>query len=564
MEQEIEPTGRAASVARNEERIARNTQPVEQPDTAGTNTSGYDSNKAMSIALATPNAEDTGKINRSINDESGEKDERTNFFNDAYAEEERVAQDQINSINQYADKQLESLQPRQQERFDENRSVNVLSGLAGSSEANRTTEKVSSTNKREDDLVRAEAESRVQAVLGNISTKAVARASENRAQFSLDADMDEKTRTAEIEESVANAVLLSQSGVSSDALKTQDPEGYAYLAESMGGEAYLKATFTLNRPQESIIDKKLENGKYIIAYQNPIDGSTRVETLDLGLPPQYTKTIDAGNRILAIPDDWDGDPANLRTINKGLTPSQASQGTTPGSDPSGAYTSDLDAIVGATISTIGSKFGQETFRTQMARARNDADRISLVAAQVLKGAPAAVKTDFTNQTVGMRELDKAIALLDSGTKTGVLESGAQYLFNVAGQDYDPELAAINQSIIAAIQPYRNSVTGAAWGTQEDGEYQQLFGSTRYAPEELRQRLVGVKEILKSKSAQGLNSYVNPLGYYDNQFEVDGNFEPSNSLRNRVDQAGLDYDALLNDGHSEEEIENALTSWGSND
>ncbi len=194
-------------------------------------------------------------------------------------------------------------------------------------------------------------------------------------------------------------------------------------------------------------------------------------------------------------------------------------GTVSTSSAGGQYTNDLDAIIGTVLSTIPSKFGQQTFNTQIAKARNDTDKLNIVAAQVLTGQPAEFKNDFRNQAVGIAQLDKAIAEIDKGVQTGVLQSAAQYTYNLLGKDFDPKLAAINNYITSAIQPYRNSVTGAAWGEQEDGEYQQLFGSTKYSPTELRQRLVQTKELLKSKSSEGLNAFVNPLGSYDNSFDT---------------------------------------------
>lgn len=194
----------------------------------------------------------------------------------------------------------------------------------------------------------------------------------------------------------------------------------------------------------------------------------------------------------------------------------------------GAYKNDLDAVIGTVLSTIPSKFGQQTFSTQISKARNDADKLNIVAAQVLQSQPAEFKNDFRNQAVGIAQLDKAIAEIDNGTKTGVLNAAAQYTYNVFGKDFDPNLAKINNYITSAIQPYRNSVTGAAWGTQEDNEYQQLFGSIKYSPAELRQRLVQTKELLKSKSSEGLNAFTNPLGSYENRFDT-GALAPNESV-----------------------------------
>ena len=212
-------------------------------------------------------------------------------------------------------------------------------------------------------------------------------------------------------------------------------------------------------------------------------------------------------------------------IQRQYTP-KTSGGTTGVTSPSQTYKNDLDAIIGATLSTIPSKFGQETFNTQVSKARNDEDKINLVAAQVLKGQPAEFKNDFRNQAVGVSMIDKAIAEIDSGVKTGAINNAKQYTYNLVGKDFDPALARIQGYITSAIQPYRNSVTGAAWGEQEEAEYQSLFGSTKYSPAELKQRLLQTKELLKSKSAEGLNAFVNPLGTYDNAFQT-GSLSPAN-------------------------------------
>jgi len=469
----------------------------------------------------------------------------------------KASQAEINNINQYAAKSIEAAKPRQDERLRETSSVNTLTGLAGSSEANRTTEATTAVNKRENDLIRAEAQTKVSAILTGVKTKALEMAQTAKENFRLDTESAAKERTARLEEATQNAAMLAQSGVTYEGLKTTDPEAYQALADSVGGEELLKAQFTLNRPQEDILDKKIENGKYVIAYRNPLTGATRIESVDLGLPPQYTKTVDAGNRILAIPDNWSGDPAELLTINKGLTPGQASAAAGTGSGSSSAYSSDLDALIGTTESIIPSKFGQETFRKNIAKARTEADKISLIASVVLGKADAATKTDFTNQAVGIKQIDKAIKMLDEGAKTGLLESGAQYAFNIAGRDFDPKLAQINQLLVSAIQPYRNSVTGAAWGNQEDGEYQQLFGSTKYAPAELKQRLEGVKEILASKSAAALGSYVNPLGTYGDPFNTGSIATGNTDIASRVDAAGFDYQAMKADGLSDSEILSAI-------
>lgn len=232
--------------------------------------------------------------------------------------------------------------------------------------------------------------------------------------------------------------------------------------------------------------------------------------------------------------------ANIQSTNALASQRSGSGGGVGGG---ATYASDMDALVGTVLSTIPTKYGQAQFQDQISRARDDADVLNIVAAQTLKAQGAEVRRDFANQAIGISEIDKAIALIDSGVKSGALQAGAQYTFNLLGKDFDPKLAQVNQHITAAIQPYRNSVTGAAWGTQEDAEYAQLFGSTKYEPQELKQRLLGAKEILKSKSANALNAFANPMGYGSNQF-ASGAYTPADQLNAENDEVLSVFDAEL--------------------
>ncbi len=248
-------------------------------------------------------------------------------------------------------------------------------------------------------------------------------------------------------------------------------------------------------------------------------------------------TLSEGQQRYAL-DPKTGQYVKVAGVAKTYAPKSAAEGNggAGGVSKSGKYGSDLDAVIGSTLATIPTKFGQQQYSAQLKSARNDADRINVTASVVLKNQPAEIRRDFANQAVGIRNIDKALSILDSGVSTGVVDNGLQYAFNLAGRDYDPKLAQIAQYITSAVQPYRNSVTGAAWGEQEESEYQALFGSTRYSPAELKQRLEGMKEILKDKSAQGLNTFVNPLETYANPFQT-GSLSPSASQPGQPGQTG---------------------------
>lgn len=242
------------------------------------------------------------------------------------AELGRSAQKEINSLNKYATEQIKALRPAQEEAVRATQSVSTLTGLGGSSEANIAAGKTSAANEAENKLIRQETATKIQTVLSKVASDAQTLAQSERTNFRLDEASRIANEEAQRTKANENIATLGQSGVSADALAKNDPATYQALSESVGGEELLKAMFTLNRPQETILDKKIQGGKYMIAYKNPLDDKIRIETVDLGLPPEYNNTIDAGDRLLAIPDGWDGDPSKLVTINKGLTPSQALSG----------------------------------------------------------------------------------------------------------------------------------------------------------------------------------------------------------------------------------------------
>lgn len=314
---------------------------------------------------------------------------------------------------------------------------------------------------------------------------------------------------------------LGKAGVDIQTVKEQDPQLYERMMQASGmSDVEMEAVLNNAKPAPERIDYQYKvAGNKLIAYGvDPVTGTLKSLEQTVDLPENYSITTMPDGTVLALPDNWNGDTSLIKTVGNYAKPVVAGGGG-GGSGNTAQYASDMDAVIGNVLATIPTKFGQEQFQAQIKRARNDGDKLNIVAGQVLKAQPAEVRRDFANQSVGLSEIDKAINLIDSGVQTGVINNGAQYVYNVFGKDFDPKLAEINQHLVAAIQPYRNSVTGAAWGQQETDEYNQLFGSTKYSPAELKQRLVTLKDILKSKSATTLNAFANPLGYGDNMFQT---------------------------------------------
>jgi hypothetical protein len=468
--------------------------------------------------------------------------------NQAYRDSLRQYQAQIDATNKIYEQQLRGAQNEGLGRLGSTTAMSARSGTLGSDFGQAQNDKVLGYNREIEGGIQAQQNAKIAEIMG-LARKGAAdeiaaktKAKQEGAESYL-AYLGSKTERRKSGLSTLAQSLISQ-GVDPDEI---DPAALKQIASQYGvSEDDIKASY-------------FDARKVADAEAAKADLATRKTEADIS---KSKADIDRINAEIAQ-GKWQSisEGTMLRNLETGETiknPKTYAPSSSGGAAGAGGvaspYANDLDAIVGATLSTIPSKFGQETFQAQLNRTRNDADKVSLVAAQVLKGAPAEVKRDFTNQAVGIKEIDKAIAAIDRGVQTGVLQNSLQYTFNVFGKDYDPALAAISQNITAAIQPYRNSVTGAAWGEQEDNEYAALFGSTKYDPAALKQRLQGVKEVLKSKSAEGLNSYVNPLNSYGNVFQT-GSL--GSDIRTLAEQAGYDYDAMIGDGLSDDQIRQAL-------
>lgn len=259
------------------------------------------------------------------------------------AEKTKNAQGEIDAVNRYYESLLLDQSRVNDTREREANAQSVLQGLSGSTEAGARKVQAENISAGENAKIQAARGAQIQGIYRQIQTEAYNAAQTERTNARESATgilnraeartaKEEAAMLAQQQKGIENAKLLASSGIDLVSLKQKDPTTYKYLVDSAGGEQYLSALFTLNRPQEDVLDKKIEGGKYVIAYKNPLTGSVRVETVDLGLPQEYSKTVDAGDRILAIPDNWDGDAKKLITINKGLTPVQASKIEKPLSD----------------------------------------------------------------------------------------------------------------------------------------------------------------------------------------------------------------------------------------
>lgn len=272
-----------------------------------------------------------------------------------YGQKLQQAQGEIDNLNKLYDQKLQEQDVINQGRNRQTSSINTLTGLAGSTEANTAVERTDKVNKRENDLINAERQAAISNIFARVRSDAAKSFQSAREEARMSAEQIMANRKTRQEEATKNFSLLAQSGMTMEGLKQTDPESYRFFAEQLGGEQMMSAIATLNRPQETILDKKMQGGKYIVSYQNPLTGKVRIETVDLGLPPEYSQSFDVGDRLLFAPDGWDGDTSKLIAISKGLTPSQALDASKAGASGGDQLYSGLSS---ATATAVRSKVGK--------------------------------------------------------------------------------------------------------------------------------------------------------------------------------------------------------------
>lgn len=114
---------------------------------------------------------------------------------------------------------------------------------------------------------------------------------------------------------------------------------------------------------------------------------------------------------------------------------------------------------------------------------------------------------------------------DAGGTTGPIKGTFNNLLNKIGQTSDPKLQALKANIIAARMKFRNDITGAAWGEQEDGEYNTIIGGITDSKDK---NLSGVNGALNSLKTDLGNRIKKVTGneIYDTFFKEDITNEPN--------------------------------------
>jgi len=184
---------------------------------------------------------------------------------------------------------------------------------------------------------------------------------------------------------------------------------------------------------------------------------------------------------------------------------------------------------------IPSKFGQQQYFKSLNAAKDTEQIRDIMVSTILANSPATVQDSYNKRNDAAGEVGAALLLLEGGAKTGFAQNAFQGVANFFGTDYDPKLAEIKAHLTAAIQPYRSDVTGAAWGSQEQAEYDALIGTTKYEPEALKNRLRNFQNMLRRKNKNAVINAVAPVSQYD----VFGGTQQGGGSSAPADSTGLD-------------------------
>lgn len=393
----------------------------------------------------------------------------------------KQAQGELTALDSYYADKLAEQAVINEKRDRSTASISTLTGLAGSTEANVQQEATTKVGQQANEKIRNEKALAVQTLLGNIRRSSLEEARAQRQEARLDEEARIANRAARQQEAASQLTNLAAGGVTAEGLKNTDPQSYQYLVNQFGSEEALKGAFVLNTPIDQILDKRIEGGKYVIARQNPITGKINIETVDLGLPVGYSKTIDAGNRILAVPDNWDGDPANLVSISKGLTPSQQqTAGGTSTEAAQEALNGEYAGVINTAASIVGAEKGARS-KQDIAAAIGSNDfgtAYALIANNVEDSLTGTSKSRFADARTdyqvmsGMRDAIAEYAA--GGGDMGLLKGTAESISKKLGQlTTDPEFSTLATQLEREFQTYRNIMTGAAFTPAESREYEAV-------------------------------------------------------------------------------------------
>jgi hypothetical protein len=462
---------------------------------------------------------------------------------DQIAEQKRQqSQGLIDSTNKIYDDKVAADTAAGTDRVNQNNSISVLSGLMGSTAAVGSDQKVKDANGK---VIAADNDQRAQAlaaIYSKITDDAASEAEQQKQDAQKSAEDVVARRKQAQTDALANVQTLAASGsIDYNSFKSNpdNAQVYQYALNAAGGsDDALAGIFAASRPKDSLVGTPQRVGDhYVQAYQNPLTGKVSYDTVQVpgGLPNTYNQfeTIGdskTGQRIFAIPDNWDGDTSKLKLVASTAPPSNGS-GTPAGYNGDFAATIDLAANANKSAPNVT----KNAIKTQLQSYIAAGDYKSAyqgIIQQTKAGLSQANATTFENAlnlTSSLPGIAKSLqALSDAGYNTDKLSGTADQVQDKIGALLtDPKYASIAVQLDTEYQNYRRSMTGANFSQAEADSYASVLPEKGNTLALNLAKVKGAVAAANSTVEANINGVVGQGGVYIKQY-AEGATPPASS------------------------------------
>lgn len=199
--------------------------------------------------------------------------------------------------------------------------------------------------------------------------------------------------------------------------------------------------------------------------------------------------------------------------------SSSEVGGIPGGSKNQPY---IDAFNAATAGTGSSTLGMEqsTFNHYLQNGDLSGAR-KYIAQLALKSAPSDEQKSIVGRTGAVNAIDEIQGLLaqlkEKGVNTNLMTGGILAFNEKLGQTNDPDLSYISGRITTALQAYRRSMTGVAFGPGEAAEYKKILPDISNVDSLNEAKINAFRDSLNNFNRSALALYMGGTENYDSLF-----------------------------------------------
>lgn len=428
-------------------------------------------------------------------------------------------QQEIDAANRMMEQELIKSRTAGQDRLGQGYAIQARRGMLGSNVGGAITEKINGLNDEEQSMIRAKYMSQIASIMGAANTEAT-----NEINARMQAAQQGYNNYLEYlkggaDRAKARAISAAKTILANGVDVLKDPTLLSAIAKNYQLSPDILTAAYLDEKRSN--DDTLINQKYKEALtQNQLDQN------------RYKSIADGGQL-------WDTTTGQMIANNPKDQKARAAVAfATESLNIPDKYKDTAGVLVARVASGLPST-RVDAFYDAINSSRNMEDLIGTLMTN--SNMSAEMRNDFAKAGKSIQKINKALKLLDKKIETGIAQFGQQWLYNKAGFDADPEIADLQAIITMAQQEYRNSITGAAWGPQEDAEYNALIGSTKFEPAALKNRLDNFAALLKGGMISTIESSLDPISSIMGGGMVGDVLNTSNRSADTTD-----YDSLINE------------------